>query len=153
RDRWGRSSISSWAGCGLGWGIAEPARLKNCVRMRDSYGSHQPVYGRVTLMTLLLRRKRQTTQPNIPAAKPFKVSQPLCVAGTRPGSWSKGIVPVFLFLLTVVAVLFFPPALPADDLVSSLSIAPSGDQSNGNSGNLPRFEHHEPGTSPAQAPL
>ncbi len=71
RDNWDRSSISLWADCGRAWDTAEHEPLRNCARMHDSSRSHQPVYGRVTLMTSPLRRKRQTTvRSMLPATAP-----------------------------------------------------------------------------------
>ena len=61
KGRWDRSSISLSADCGRAWDIAEHEPSRSCARKRDSSRSHQPVYGRVTLMTSPLRRKRQTT--------------------------------------------------------------------------------------------
>ena len=61
KGRSDRSSTNWWADCGPAWVIAEHEPLRSCARKRDSSKSHQPVYGRVTLMTSPLRRKRQTT--------------------------------------------------------------------------------------------
>ncbi len=60
RDNLERSFINWSAGCERAWATVEQKQLRSCARKRDSSRSHQPVYGRVILMTSPSRRKRRT---------------------------------------------------------------------------------------------
>ena len=111
KGSWDRSSISSSAGCGLAWVIAEPAPSKSCGRKRGSFGSHQPVCGRVIPMTSLLRRKRPTTAPSTSPAKATDQGGRTASRGVYP----RGLVALSSLAIVLLGLCLVSGAAAAED--------------------------------------
>ena len=81
-------SISWWAGCGPGWGIAARIRSRSCAPKRVSSKSPRQEYGRVIHMTSPLRRKRPTTPASRP---PATTDRPRAQSAARARAPSAGV--------------------------------------------------------------